>query len=265
MIFGKIFSGFKAILNTFANWFGLKRSPVAAFRLKVDEATERIKKGQANLAVFKGHVNRLERQFQEDDKQVKLAQVCVDIALKGGNDAAAQEADLTLQRAEATRTQTSGQLDSFNKQYQQQVSAIKNSRNQIVAAQSEAEQLGVRLEMSKANKDAAALASEFSDDIQNPLSDISAIRNEINNQIDGNNAVADVNVDLGIGVDKTASVEEQYQQMQVGDRLAARKAALGLAPKVEVSPAVHQLAAPVEVVQGVVVTDSDKVLSGASH
>lgn len=258
MILKKILLGIKAMLNKFANLF-VSHDPVAVFRLKIDEATEKIKSGQENLAKFKGHVNRLERQLAEDEKQVKLAQARVDVALKGGNDAMATEADVALQRAEGARNTTAGQLATFNKQYQNQVNSIKASRTQIVNAQKECEQLGIKLEMSKANKEAAALASEFSDEVNNPLGELNDLRNQINSTIDANNAVAEVNEDLGITTPTEADVETQYQQLQVSDRLAARKAQLGLTPKVEAPAVPHQLPAPAEVFEGEVVNQGQTV------
>ena len=248
MIFGKIWTGIKAFFNKIANIF-VSHDPVAVYRLKIDEATEKIKGGQENLAKFKGHVNRLDRQLAEDEKQVKLASARVDIALKSGNDQTASDADVLLQKAEAARDITKGQLDSFNKQYQNQVKAIKSSRDQIINAQKECEQMGVKLEMSKANKEAAALQGEFADAMSNPLGELNDIRTQINQQIDQNNAVAEVNEDLGVTATiSDADVQTQYQQMQVSDRLAARKAALGLTPKAEIPAAPHQLPAPVEVI-----------------
>lgn len=250
---GKLFTAIKAAINKFVNMI-YKRDPVAVFQLKIDEATEKIKRGQERLGEFKGHVNRLQRLVDTDQKNVAVWQERVDAALVAGDDKAAEEADIKLQAAQKSLNDNTAQLTNFRNQYDQQVKMIASSRKTMISAQEECQSLGLKLKMSEANKAAAKLQSEFADEVGNPLGDLNDLRSTITSQIDANNAVGEVNVDLGIGNSSEADTEQKYQSLQASSRLAARKAALGLAKAPAAPAAPQQLPAPAISVEGEVLS-----------
>lgn len=253
MVLRKILNAIRAFFNKLANK-AVEADPVSQYRLQIDEATERIQKGQSALAGFKGHVNRLERNLADAEKEMKLYDSRVNLALKNNDDAAAAKAGVEYQRAFGSYNAIKAQLDSFTTQYQQQVAMIKASRETIIKAQKRCEELGLKLEMSKANKAAAEMASQFADTVKNPLGDLANIESEINRQIDQNNAVAQVNADLGLHENSEAKEEANYEELAARDFLEERKRALGLLKdnKEVVVTAVQQAALP-EPVRAVVV------------
>jgi phage shock protein A len=227
-MFKKLFTAIAAFFNKLIGR-AYEADPVAVFQLKIDQATDKVRKGKENLAKFKGHVNRLQRMEADAERKVALYNNRVNDALTAGKDELAAEADAHLQTVEQELVDARTQLQAMEQQYDQQVRSIKAASDEIVAAKRECESLGLKLKMSEANKEAAELASEFTDTgSSNPLSEISGLRESINSRIDANNAVMDVNTDLGVGFNSERNTEAQFAEIASSSRLAERKAKLGL-------------------------------------
>lgn len=222
MIVRKIFTAFRAFLNKLAGLL-FKADRVSIYKLKIEEATEKVRRGTDNLAHFRGHISRLDRKLREDNKQYHLAKAAADRAILSGNETDAINAQIKLESAERALEATRNQLDSVNKQYKQQVDLNNAARQQIAQAQEDCKQLGLNLKLSKASRDAALLAAEMSDGMNDPLGEISGLREEIEEEIDANNAVMQVNSDLGLTKQPVVVDFDLIRQ-----KISQRKAELGV-------------------------------------
>ena len=70
MIFGKLWTAFKAQLNRFANWFR-SIDPIAEMQYEIDLAIEQLRDGRQGLEQYRGLVERLKRQVGDDKQHVE--------------------------------------------------------------------------------------------------------------------------------------------------------------------------------------------------
>jgi chromosome segregation ATPase len=192
----------------FSRWvFGIDK--IAVYRAKIDQATSKIEKAQRTMNPIKGQIKSLEQQLAEEEKPVKIYKGRLKTAIEKGDVQKQKEVAIELQRALATYNATKEQLDGFRLQYDGMVANMKAARTEIIAAQQDCKQKGLKLKMSRQNKAAAELAAGFSADISNPLGEIAELRSGLDDEINTNNATVDVMRDIGI---TTPAVQKQQQE-----------------------------------------------------
>ena len=233
-ILGKIFHAGQAQANKAANE-ALNADPLAVMQLDIDTALEQIHSLTPDMETLKGQVNRMARQFQDEEKDIASLNAKVDLLVKAGNDAGAAQLDQQLQSKENAHENTKVQLAKLQGSYDTTKDRINQANKTIAEKQQKAQSLGMELKISEANKkaieaSAAVLGRLNSATSLGHMSDAERILQE---KIDANNAAADVQADLSGPAPSdadalSASLDAQVAAAASTDRLAARKAKLGM-------------------------------------
>ena len=98
MILGKFWSAFRAQLNKIANLFW-EADPIAQMRYEYDQALEQLKEGRKGLELYRGLVERVNRQVAENQAQCQRLEAQAKSYLKAGERDTAARFALELQKA----------------------------------------------------------------------------------------------------------------------------------------------------------------------
>src|SRR5829696_1273816 len=98
MIFGKMWSAFRAQLNKIANLFWTA-DPIAQMQYEYDLAVEQLKEGRKGLELYAGFVEKVTRQVTTGEQALRSLEAKVKSYLKAGDRETASRFALEMERA----------------------------------------------------------------------------------------------------------------------------------------------------------------------
>jgi phage shock protein A len=170
--------------------------PLANYQQTVDDAAEQVKNAKTGMTRAVALINSVERQVVSGKKEKARLEARIQIALDEGNQDKAQHYALQLGDCEKNLKENEGQLTQHKEAYQGFVNDVKRQQTRVEDAQRQATNLGVRLEMSKANREFHEFQAGFTTS-NGALSKLDKEREAVEQQIDTNNAYQQVEKDVG--------------------------------------------------------------------
>ena len=170
--------------------------PLANYQQSIDDAVEAVKRAKQGMARAVALIKSVERQVDSGKAEVNRLNVRIQRAVDDGATVQQREYALLLADSEKNLKTNEEQLKSHQDAYNDFVTEVRQQQDKIVRYQREAESLGVRLEMSQANKEFNEFRQSFS--VNNgSLNGLSVQREAVLKQIDTNNACSQVEKDVG--------------------------------------------------------------------
>ena len=170
--------------------------PLATFQQTVDDSADSIRRAKEGMTKAVALVNSVERQVNTGRTTQARLSARVQNALNEGNQAKATEYAAQLAECESHLKEDEAQLAHHKESYENFVSEVKRQQAKVTTAQREATNLGVRLEMSKANKEFHDFESTFKAS-NGALAGLDEKREAVLRKIDQNNAYQQVDKDVG--------------------------------------------------------------------
>ena len=224
MIFGKIFKAFRAQLNKIANLFW-EADPIAVMQLEADQAVERLKEGREGLEIYRGLVERVQRQVNQGQAHLKKLESQIKAYLKAGNRETAAKFALESEKTKRQLAANQEQLGMHETAYQNNLKKIQHANKKLIEVREKIRRYDAELKMSAAEAEIAKLAESFH---LNVTTDFGQIEEVIQRQIDENRGKARVATDLsGEGI-ADIEAEEQMEEAMAENALHQFEVELGL-------------------------------------
>src|SRR5688572_16806053 len=131
MIFKKFWASIRAQLNKLANVFW-EADPIAQMRYEYDQAVEELKSGRIGLEQYRGLVERVTRQADQNRRHVEKLQAQAKAYLKIGDRETAGKFALELQKAKAELTENEGQLKMHEEAYANNLKKIQHANKKLI-------------------------------------------------------------------------------------------------------------------------------------
>jgi phage shock protein A len=224
MIFGKLWSAFRAQLNKIANLFW-EADPIAQMQYEYDLAVEQLKEGRKGLEMYRGLVERVSRQATAKRSHVQKLEAETKAYLKAGDRETAGKFALELQKAKGELQASEEQLNMHETAYDNNLKKIKHANHKLVEVREKIQKYDAELKMSAAEAEIAALAETFE---MNVTTDFGQLEQVIQTQIDKNRGRARVAVDLSERGVAEIRAEERMQAALADEALANFEVELGL-------------------------------------
>ena len=224
MILGKFWSAFRAQLNKIANLFW-EADPIAQMRYEYDQALEQLKEGRKGLELYRGLVERVNRQVAENEGQCQRLEAQAKSYLKAGERDTAARFALELQKARKELAENQQQLALHETAYQNNLKKIQHANGQLIDVRQKIQKYDAELRMSEAEAEIAKLSESF--DV-NVTTDFGQIEQVIQQRIDVNRGKARVAADLSSKGVAEIQAEERMQKAMAEDALQALEVELGL-------------------------------------
>lgn len=213
MIFGKMWSAFRAQINKLANFFWTA-DPIAQMQYEYDKAVEELKTGREGLEQYRGLVERVSRQVERGKQHIASIEAKVKAYLQTGDRETAAKFALELQKAKNDLQESSGQLALHEKAYDNNVKKIKHASNKLAGVREKIQKYDAELKMSRAEAEMAKLAQSFDFDV---TTDFGQIEQVLEDKISLNRAKVRVAADLS--EEGLATVEaEQAMETAMADQ-----------------------------------------------
>jgi len=164
MIFGKLWSAFRAQVNKLANFFWTA-DPIAQMQYEYDKAVEELKVGREGLEQYRALVERVSRQVAGDKRHVTNIEAKIKAYLTTGDRETAAKFALELQKAKAELAENEAQLDLHEKAYENNVRKIKHAGGKLADVREKIQKYDAELKMSRAEAEMAKLAQSFNFDV----------------------------------------------------------------------------------------------------
>jgi phage shock protein A len=164
MIFGKLWSSFRAQVNKLANFFWTA-DPIAQMQYEYDKAVEELKGGREGLEQYRALVERVSRQVAGDKRHVANIEAKIKAYLTTGDRETAAKFALELQKAKAELAENEGQLQLHEKAYENNVRKIKHASGKLADVREKIQKYDAELKMSRAEAEMAKLAQSFNFDV----------------------------------------------------------------------------------------------------
>lgn len=224
MILEKLWGAFRAQLNKVANLFW-EADPVAQLRYEYDRSVEQLKEGRNGLELYRGLVERVARQVQQNDAHCKQLEAQAKAYLKAGDRETASKFALELQKARGDLAENQQQLALHEQAYQNNLKKIQHANQQLVAVREKIQKYDAELKMSEAEAEIAKLSESFD---MNVTTDFGQIEQVIQQRIDTNRGKARVAADLSQKGIASIEAEERAQQAMAEDALSQLEVELGI-------------------------------------
>jgi len=224
MILGKLWSAVRAQLNKIANVFW-EADPIAQMRYEYDSAVEQLKEGRKGLEMYRGLVERVGRQVQDNDGQCQRLEAQAKAYLKAGERETAARFALELQKARRQAAENRQQLDLHEQAYQNNLKKIQHANEKLIAVRQKIEKYDAQLRMSEAEAEIAKLSESFD---MNVTTDFGQIEQVIQQRIDRNRGQARVAADLSQKGISEIQAEERMEKVMAEDALKDLEVELGL-------------------------------------
>lgn len=223
-MFSKVFKSIAAQLNKLANLFW-EADPIAVMQLEADQAVERLKEGREGLEIYRGLVERVQRQVQAGKVHVQKLEAQTKAYLKAGDRETAARFALELQKAKGELAANEEQLVMHEQAYQNNLKKIQHANKKLVEVREKIRRYDAELKMSAAEAEIAKLAESFQVDV---TTDFGQIEQVIQRQIDENRGKARVAVDLSSKGIAEIEAEERMEETLAEDALQDFEVELGL-------------------------------------
>jgi phage shock protein A len=222
--FGKLWESGAAQLGKFGS-FVWKSDPSAIYQHRVDEGASEVREATTGLETLKTQMRSVSRQVEDGQITCTNLDARVKNAINKGDDAKAGQLLIQLNKEQDHLTKNQGQLDKYKVSYDAEIKKIKFANEKIIAAKQDGERLGAELKMAKADAALTNLNSKL--DLGTKLSGIGEAADAMRSQIDGYLAKSDVAADTGTDGMADIKEQEELEQQQAKDMLAAYKSKMG--------------------------------------
>lgn len=224
MIFGKLWSAFRAQLNKLANFFW-QADPIAQMQYEYDVAVEQLKEGRKGLEIYRGLVERVSRQVTAGQRHAENLTAQIKAYLKAGDRESASKFALELQKAQRELEENQAQLELHENAYENNLKKIQHANSKLSEVRDKIRKYDAELKMSEAEAEVAALAENFE---MNVTTDFGQIERVIQDRIDHNRGKARVAADLSEKGIAEIEAEERMEANLAEQALASFEAELGL-------------------------------------
>ncbi len=224
VIFGKMWSAFKGQLNKLANFFW-EADPIAQMRYEYDKAVQELKEGRVGLEQYRGLVEKVSRQANANERQVKKLESQIRAYLKAGDRETAAKFALQLTKAKSQLAQNNEQLAMHEKAYENNLKKIKHANKKLAEVRDKIQQYDAELKMSEAEAEIAMLSESFD---MNLTTDFGQLEDVIQRKIDNNRGKARVAADFSEEGVEAIEAEERMEAVMADDALRDFEVELGL-------------------------------------
>jgi phage shock protein A len=224
MIFGKIWSAFRAQLNKLANVFWTA-DPIAQMQYEYDHAVDQLREGRQGLEQYRALVDRVGRQVANGKARCAELEARIKALLQAGQREAAADAALQLQRLQKDVAENEAQLKMHEESYTNNLTKVKHATKKLATVKEKIQKYDAELKMSRAEAEMAKLAQDFNFDV---TTDFGQVEEVIQDKIGLNRAKARVAADLsGQGLDQIKQ-EQAVEKAQAEMALQQFEAQMGL-------------------------------------
>ena len=192
MIFGKFWRAIKAQVNKLANFFWTA-DPIAQMQYEYDKAVEDMKGGRQGLEQYRGLVERVTRQVENEQRHLDQLQAKVKGYLSAGDRETAGKFAIEMNKAKADLAENQAQLAMHEKAYNNNVRKVKAAMGKLKDIREKIQAYDAELKMSRAEAEMAELAKDFNFDV---TTDFGQIEQVIQDKISLNRGKARVAADL---------------------------------------------------------------------
>lgn len=224
MILGKLWSALRAQLNKIVNVFW-EADPIAQMRYEYDSAVEQLKEGRKGLELYRGLVERVGRQVQENDAHCQRLEAQAKAYLKAGDRVTAGKFALELQKSRKQAAENRQQLELHEQAYQNNLKKILHANEKLIDVRQKIQKYDAELRMSEAEAEIAKLSESFD---MNVTTDFGQIEQVIQQRIDTNRGRVRVAADLSQKGIAEIEAEERMEAVMAEDALKALEVDLGL-------------------------------------
>lgn len=224
MILGKFFAAIRAQLNKLANVFW-EADPIAQMRYEYDQAVEQLKEGRKGLELYRGLVERVNRQVAENTSQCERLEAQAKSYLKAGDRETAAKFALELQKARKQAAENKAQLDLHEGAYQNNLKKIQHANEKLIEVRQKIQKYDAELRMSEAEAEIAKLSESFD---MNVTTDFGQIEQVIQQRIDTNRGKVRVAADLSSKGIADIQAEERMQKVMAEDALQQLEVEMGI-------------------------------------
>lgn len=173
--------------------------PMANYQQTIDDAADAIKTAKQGMQRVIAIINSVKRRVETATQEKAKAEARIKKSLENNDQEKAREYAILLGEIEGNLTDGQEQLKRHEEEYSFFCEEIKKQQRRVERAERDAQSLGVRLEMSQANKELSEFKSSFS--TGDALSGLDEHREAVLRQIDANNAASQVDRDTGSVID----------------------------------------------------------------
>jgi phage shock protein A len=224
MILGKLWSALRAQLNKVANVFW-EADPIAQMRYEYDSAVEQLKEGRKGLELYRGLVERVSRQVQDNETQCQRLEAQAKAYLKAGERETAGRFALELQKARKQVAENRQQLELHEQAYQNNLKKIQHANGKLIDVRQKIQKYDAELRMSEAEAEISKLSESFD---MNVTTDFGQIEQVIQERIDRNRGKVRVAADLSQRGIPEIEAEERVEKVMAEDALKDLEVQLGL-------------------------------------
>lgn len=173
-----------------------RADPIAIYQTEVDKAAEEVQRASEELAEYKGIISRLERDVSNDMKEIENIKQIIKSLLQDGDEKKATNYVVDLQRTQNRLNKNIAILEEKKSGYDAHLRKIKFANQKIREKRERVNELQSNLRISKADAEVAKLNQEFKVKTSS-LDNLDEIEEEIQRQIDTNQAKGQIIHDLG--------------------------------------------------------------------
>jgi phage shock protein A len=224
MILGKFWSAFKAQMNKIANVFW-EADPIAQMRYEYDNAVEQLKEGRKGLEMYRGLVERVNRQVADGQEHVKKLEAQAKAYLKAGDRETAGKFALELQKAKTQLAENQGQLGMHEQAYNNNLTKIQHANKKLIDVREKIQKYDAELKMSEAEAEIAKLSESFD---MNITTDFGQVEDVIQRKIDNNRGKARVAADMSQKGVADIKAEQNMEKVLADDALKELEVELGM-------------------------------------
>ncbi len=224
MIFGKIWSAFRAQLNKLANVFWTA-DPIAQMQYEYDRAVDQLREGRQGLEQYRAMVDRVGRQVNNGKARCAELEARTTALLQAGQREAAADTALQLQHVQKDVAENEAQLKMHEEAYNNNLTKVKHATKKLATVKEKIQKYDAELKMSRAEAEMAKLAQDFNFDV---TTDFGQVEEVIQDKIGLNRARARVAADLsGQGLEQIKQ-EQAVEKAQAEMALQQFEAQMGL-------------------------------------
>ncbi len=201
-----------------ASRFLWRADPIAIYQAEIDKTAEEVQQAGEELAEYRGIISRLERDVANDEKEAERLKQIIKGLLQDGDEKKATNYVIDLQRVQKRLEKNAKLLAEKKVGYELNLKKVKYANQKIREKRDKAAEMQSDLRISKSDARVTQLNQDFKVKTS-ALDNLDEIEEEIQRQIDVNQAKGQVIHDLG---------NDGLHELEEMDRLEQQKAQLML-------------------------------------
>lgn len=205
--------------------------PKAMLEQEIRDAETALNGSVGDLEESKALVTELEEQVKSNAREVSQLDAKVKNSLRADpedKNGKAGEYVIQLNNKKTELEQNNTQLKQAQTLYSNNLAKFRMAHNKVKAAQERARTLGVELKQSETNAKIAKVAAKFNVDVGGLDNTVAEAEAEVRRQIARNNAVSQVQTDLGLDGVKELEEEERLKKAEAANALDEYRKSMGL-------------------------------------